>query len=331
MRAMSIHRSRPSRRPARPLPPTLLPLALLGLVTAGALAGGTPAHAATGPTVFVAELTGAAEDPPVASPATGSARVVVDPVAHTMRVQFDFDGLTAGLTAAHIHACTATPLVGNAAVATQTPTFVGTPTGMTSGSYDQTFDTIDADTYNASFVTSAGSPEAAETALLACLELGGAYLNLHSSAFPAGEIRGFLLIDTDDDGTADATDLDDDGDGQTDVDEDECGSDPLDPASTSPDADDDGVPDCVDPTPDTTTTAAPTTTAGPTTTTASTPTTAPAAGAPTTVPGPTSTSVAPSGTLPSTGHASSGTAAGALLLIVAGAWLVHATRRPRHD
>ena len=326
MSALSFHGPGTTRRVSRLLVP-----GLLAVLVGGVLAGGTPAHGAVSPLVFVADLSGAAEDPPNASPATGSGRVVFDPVAHTMRVQFDFDGLMGDLTVAHIHACTAAPLSGNAAVATQTPTFVGTPAGTTSSSYDQTFDTTAASTYNPSYVTAqGGSVEAAETALLACLEFGGAYLNLHSTTVPSGEIRGFLLIDTDDDGTADAADLDDDGDGQADVDEIECGSDPLDAASTSPDADGDAIPDCADPTPDpTTTTAAPTTTVAPTTTT----TTTPASGSPTTLPGagPTSTAVAPSATLPATGNAGSGTAVGALALIVVGSWLVLSTRRPRRS
>ena len=63
-------------------------------------------------------------------------------------------------------------------------------------------------------------------------------------AFPddANESR-----DTDGDGTGDNADTDDDGDGQADADELECGSDPLDASSTSPDGDGDGRPDCVDP------------------------------------------------------------------------------------
>ena len=52
--------------------------------------------------------------------------------------------------------------------------------------------------------------------------------------------------DTDGDGIGNNGDPDDDNDGQSDVNEAACGSDPLDDASTSPDADNDGIPDCVD-------------------------------------------------------------------------------------
>ena len=54
-------------------------------------------------------------------------------------------------------------------------------------------------------------------------------------------------VDTDGDGTGNKADTDDDGDGQSDAHELECRSNPLDAGSTSADADNDGIPDCVDP------------------------------------------------------------------------------------
>jgi alpha-tubulin suppressor-like RCC1 family protein len=56
--------------------------------------------------------------------------------------------------------------------------------------------------------------------------------------------EGFTNTDADDD--ADCVDTDDDDDGQSDADESACGSDPLDAASLSPDADGNGGPDCGD-------------------------------------------------------------------------------------
>ena len=53
--------------------------------------------------------------------------------------------------------------------------------------------------------------------------------------------------DNDNDGTGDNADTDDDNDGQSDADETQCGSDPLNGSSKSPDQDGDGSPDCVDP------------------------------------------------------------------------------------
>jgi hypothetical protein len=79
-------------------------------------------------------------------------------------------------------------------VATQTPTFTGFPLGVTSGSYDHTFDTLDAATYNPAFVAANGGTAAsAEAVLFAVMAQGRSYLNIHSSVFPGGEIRGFLV------------------------------------------------------------------------------------------------------------------------------------------
>lgn len=161
----------------------------LGLTLA--LASGTPATAA--PVTFTAQLSGAAEDVPNNSPGTGSAVVTLDTAAHTLGVNVTFSNLLGTTAAAHIHCCTALPGVGVAPVATQLPTFSGFPLGVTSGTYTSTFDTLLASTYNPAFLTSnAGSTAAAEAALLAGMTAGLSYLNIHTSVFPGGEIRGFL-------------------------------------------------------------------------------------------------------------------------------------------
>jgi hypothetical protein len=157
-----------------------------------ALACASAAHAATA--VYSATLSGAAESPPNASTGTGTATVTIDDVANTMLVEVTFSGLTGTTTASHIHAPTAVPLTGTAGVATQTPTFSGFPLGVTSGTYSNLFDLLTASTYNASFVTAnGGSAAGAESALLSALASGKAYLNIHTSAFGGGEIRGFLV------------------------------------------------------------------------------------------------------------------------------------------
>ena len=142
---------------------------------------------------YSAFLDGPSESPPNASPATGQAFVDIDTVLHTMRVQVSFTGLLGPTTASHIHAATALPGVGTAGVATQTPTFTGFPTGVTSGVYDHTFDMTLASSYNASFVTANGGTAAsAEAALFGAIAAGKAYVNVHTTAFGGGEIRGFL-------------------------------------------------------------------------------------------------------------------------------------------
>ena len=166
-------------------------IAPLILASAAALAFTSPACA--GDEIFVTTLSGAAEAVPNASPATGWARITIDNILMTMRVEASFADLVAGNTASHIHCCTAAPGTGTAGVATVTPTFTGFPTGVTSGTYDHLFDMTLASSWNPSFVTAnGGTPTAAFAVFLAGIEAGDAYFNIHSSTFPGGEIRGFL-------------------------------------------------------------------------------------------------------------------------------------------
>jgi CHRD domain len=59
--------------------------------------------------ILSANLTGALEFPPVASPGIGQATVIVDTTLNTMEVKVTFSGLTSGTTAAHIHCCLPSP------------------------------------------------------------------------------------------------------------------------------------------------------------------------------------------------------------------------------
>src|SRR5437879_1609720 len=85
-------------------------------------------------------LTGPAESPPNASPGTGTTVVTYDAATHLLTVNVTFSGLLSTTTASHIHCCTTTANSGTAAVATQVPTFVGFPLGVTSGTYSNSFD-----------------------------------------------------------------------------------------------------------------------------------------------------------------------------------------------
>jgi hypothetical protein len=143
--------------------------------------------------IYGASLSGAIEVPPNASLGTGTALVTIDDVANTMRVQVTFSGLTGTTTASHIHCCTSAAGTGTAGVATTTPTFPGFPLGVTSGTYDQTFDLGLATTYNPAFVTAQGGVAQAELALLTAMAADKTYLNVHSSFATGGEIRGFLV------------------------------------------------------------------------------------------------------------------------------------------
>ena len=167
--------------------PTLL---LAGCLLAATVALPTAAHA----TVYRATLNGAAEAPPNASTGIGTATVTFDFDLSTMRVETSFSGLLGNVAASHLHCCTSVAGTGAAGVATVTPTFPGFPLGGTSGSYDTTFNMMLASSYNPAFITShGGTVSSAMNALIFGLDAGQSYLNIHTSAFPGGEIRGFLV------------------------------------------------------------------------------------------------------------------------------------------
>jgi len=145
---------------------------------------------------YQAFLDGPSEAPPNASPGTGFATFTIDTTLHTMNIQVTFSGLIGTVTASHIHGATASPGSGTAGVMTTTPTFSGFPSGVTSGSYNNTLDLTLASSWNPSFVTAQGGIANAEAAFLAAIAGGKAYLNIHTTFAPGGEIRGFLQVPT---------------------------------------------------------------------------------------------------------------------------------------
>jgi len=145
--------------------------------------------------IYKVTLNGANEIPVVVTPGTGSAIITLNPVTHEMRVRVSFTGLIGNSTASHVHCCAVQPT--NAGVATTSPTFPGTPLGVTSGSWDRTYDMSQAGAWNAPFVAANGGTAAgAEAAFIAGVKAGQVYLNIHSSVFGGGEIRGFLILNS---------------------------------------------------------------------------------------------------------------------------------------
>jgi len=153
---------------------------------------------AYGAVLFVANLSGANEATPNASPGTGTALAIYDGTLHTLHAEAIFSGLLGPTSAAHIHCCTATPGVAPAGVATQVPSFVGFPLGVTSGSFSNTYDLTLASSWNPDFIAANGGTSAgAEAALALGLDQGRAYFNIHTAlplGFPGGEILGFLRV-----------------------------------------------------------------------------------------------------------------------------------------
>jgi hypothetical protein len=165
---------------------TTLPILLL-------LMAATAPAARAEPILYSAVLLGPSENPPNSSPGLGFSLVQYDPDDQTLGVLAGFAGLTAPTIAAHIHCCVEPP--GTAGVATPVPLFPGFPTGVTTGLYQREFDLTLPSSYNPAFLmANGGMPLAAGLALAGGLAQGTAYFNIHTTAFPAGEIRGFLQL-----------------------------------------------------------------------------------------------------------------------------------------
>ena len=171
-------------RPRSLLACALLAMAAVPLAT-------TPAGATV--VRYAVELNGTQATPRNTSPATGSAQILIDDAARTMRVIITFQDLQGATTAAHVHGPTPTPGSGSAQSMTPNPSLPGFPLDVTSGSYDRTFDLTSAASYNPDFIAASGGTVAdAEAVLVQSLAEGRVLFNLHTSAHVTGEIAGFF-------------------------------------------------------------------------------------------------------------------------------------------
>jgi len=109
--------------------------------------------------LFTATLTGSQETPPNNSTATGRATLLLSPDEKTARVSLTFAGLSSGQTDAHIH--------GPATPGVSAPAIFPLPLGQVSD-----------------FAIALTSSQVQD------LKNGLFYINVHSSNFPTGEIRG---------------------------------------------------------------------------------------------------------------------------------------------
>ncbi len=151
--------------------------------------------AAAHTSVYTTSLSGPAEFPTNSSPGIGFSRLTVDLDLLTYRVEASFSGLLGSVQAAHIHGPIPDPPADPVAgVATPLPSFPGFPSGML-GAYDQTFSLANASGYNPGFIAAnGGTVSGAMTAFLDGLNAGKMYLNLHTTQFGGGEIRGFYQL-----------------------------------------------------------------------------------------------------------------------------------------
>jgi hypothetical protein len=150
-----------------------------------ALALAIPAHADT--ITYTATLLGSSEVPPTGSLGTGFATFILN--GNFLTIDESFTGLTAPASAAHIHCCG--PIGVNEIVAVPFTPFPN----ATSGTFMATVDLTLAATYNAPFITQEGGTVAlAEAGLIAALNSGNTYANIHNANFPGGEIRGQIEV-----------------------------------------------------------------------------------------------------------------------------------------
>jgi hypothetical protein len=146
---------------------TVAVIALLAMTAPVALAADPPTPAFGGP------LSGAQENPPVVTAATGEATVVISPDDSTIWYRVEYSGLTGAAVAAHIH----TGAVGvNGGVilplTVSASPMVGTLT-------------------SANFTASGAVTTFAEA--VAAIKAGTTYVNIHTAANPSGEIRGQVV------------------------------------------------------------------------------------------------------------------------------------------
>ena len=134
----------------------------------------------------VGSFSGTNEAPANVSTATGVGDFRVSDDNRFATVQINFTGLSAPLTAAHIHCCAVPGTNGGVAI-----NFA--PPSISSGSITRMFDLTLSSTYFAGFLNGSGGTAAgAQARLLAGLNSGQGYFNLHTSNFQGGEIRANL-------------------------------------------------------------------------------------------------------------------------------------------
>jgi hypothetical protein len=159
---------------------------------------GLVASADAQPRIFTGSLDGLQEDPDVTTNGTGTGIATFDPATNMLSVSVTFADLTGTTTDSHIHCCFndgANPPVPNAGVALGfTPGF---PLGVTSGTFNATYDLLNPSVYRAAFLNGPGGGTAAgaRDALLAGMANAGpdgprAYFNIHTGFRGGGEIRG---------------------------------------------------------------------------------------------------------------------------------------------
>lgn len=150
-----------------------------GVVAAAALSSVAQAQLVT----LTAQLTGGQEVPAVSTPATGLATLVIDLATNNWTFDIQFGTLTAPLSVAHIH---------QAAAGANGPVIIGLD-GMPLSGGRPVWNLLAPGITSFNSNGALNAPFAFPAAQVANLLAGNTYINVHSTAFPGGEIRGQLV------------------------------------------------------------------------------------------------------------------------------------------
>jgi hypothetical protein len=132
------------------------------------------------------------EVPAVSSPASGRFKAAIDDANEMIRFELSFDGLQAAVVQAHIHF--AQPNVNGGIMVwlcgtTATPGPAGTATCPQGGTVEGTIDAADI-----GLITAQGIAPGEFKEVAAAIRAGLAYVNVHTSQSPGGEIRGQIRV-----------------------------------------------------------------------------------------------------------------------------------------
>ncbi len=147
-------------------------------------------RAALAETVHV-QLTGYEEVPALSSAATGAFRAFIDDAAGTIRYRLSYSGLTGDVVMGHIHFGQLSLNGGISVWLCQTAGFVD-PTGLAPTCVQSGTVTGLLTQANVIGPTGQGIAPAQFDEIVAAIRAGVAYVNVHSSVFLGGEIRGQL-------------------------------------------------------------------------------------------------------------------------------------------
>lgn len=137
-------------------------------------------------TVFGSTLSGANEAPPNASVAIGTGLMTLSDAQDVLGISAVFLGLSGGTTMGGLYCCAPAGMNGGLAV-----NFSGFATGVSFGGYANSFNLLSSSSYAPSFLAvHGGTASGARNALIAGLLAGQSYINIATTAYTNGEIRG---------------------------------------------------------------------------------------------------------------------------------------------